>query len=44
MRFDDKDITAKIQEQIYSYLSFSEGGGISSLTSYEHMPIMVQKE
>jgi hypothetical protein len=28
MRFDDKDITAKIQEQLYSYLPFSEAGGI----------------
>jgi hypothetical protein len=28
MRFDDKDITAKIQEQLYSYLFFSEAGGI----------------
>jgi len=28
MRFDDKDITAKTQEQLSSYLTFSEAGKI----------------
>jgi hypothetical protein len=28
MRIDDKDITEKTQEQLYSYLTFSEAGGI----------------